>query len=168
MVFPHFKHKQLRSINFDLVPCDGLDFYKEIHFMSLRATSSLHTIMYTIKTHGLRAMVWGWQFILYSCILVCSLVTSTKELLYSYVILQVECQKFHSSNHFWNQNASLIFQNSTRGKDFGKSNELHLWDHTRLQKCICEFLKGTHFRIFGCKSKEKTQLKDKLIISLKF
>jgi len=39
-------------------------------------------------------MMWGWQFIFYSRILVQSLVTSMKELINSYVILQVECQKY--------------------------------------------------------------------------
>jgi hypothetical protein len=53
-----------------------------------------------------------------------------------------------SSNYSWNQNASLIFQNSSRETDFGKRDELHLWSHARLQKCICEFLEGTPFRIF--------------------
>jgi hypothetical protein len=41
-------------------------------------------------------------------------------------------------------------------KDFGKINESHLWDHTKLQKCVYEFLEGTPFRIFGYKLKEGT------------
>jgi hypothetical protein len=41
---------------------------------------------------------------------------------------------------FWNQNARSIFQNSNRETDFGKRDELCLWDHARLPKCICEFL----------------------------
>jgi len=32
MIFSHFKRKQLRSINFDLIECDGLVFVK-MHFM---------------------------------------------------------------------------------------------------------------------------------------
>jgi hypothetical protein len=45
---------------------------------------------------------------------------------------------------------------------------MSLWDHAKVQMCICEFLEGIPFKIFGFKSKEETQLKDKLIISLKF
>jgi hypothetical protein len=60
MAFPHFKRKQLWSINFDLVKCDGLIFAK-MHFNGSWATSSLHTIIHTFKntwfkSHGVRVI----------------------------------------------------------------------------------------------------------------
>jgi hypothetical protein len=57
MTFPHFKRKHLRSINFDLIQCDDLEFHKEMHFMKLLTTSLLHTIMHTLKTQGSKVMV---------------------------------------------------------------------------------------------------------------
>jgi hypothetical protein len=95
IAFSHFKRKQLWSINFDLVKCDGLIFAK-MHFNGSWATSSLHTIIYTFKntwfkSYGVRVIHFFFFFLLFYFIFVYNLVTSMIELLDSLVILQIEC-----------------------------------------------------------------------------
>jgi hypothetical protein len=94
IAFPHFKRKQLRSINFGLVQCDGLVFAKRCISWVYEQWVHYIPLFIHLKQHVSRVIVWGWQFIFYSCILVQSLVTSVKELLDSCVILQVECHKY--------------------------------------------------------------------------
>jgi len=55
MAFPHFKHKQLRSINFDLIQYDGLVFAK-IHFMSHEQRVHYISLFIHLKTHDSRVM----------------------------------------------------------------------------------------------------------------
>jgi hypothetical protein len=55
MAFPHFKRKQLRSINFDLIQCDGLVFAK-MHFMGHEQRVHYIPLFIHLKTHGLRVM----------------------------------------------------------------------------------------------------------------
>ena len=92
IAFPHFKRKQLRSINFGLVQCDGLVFAKRCISWVYEQWVHYIPLFIHLKQHVSRVIVWGWQFIFYSCILVQSLVTSVKELLDSCVIL--ECHKY--------------------------------------------------------------------------
>jgi len=53
--FPHFKSKQLRSINFDLVQCDGLAFAK-MHFISHEQRVHYIPLFIHLKTHDSRVM----------------------------------------------------------------------------------------------------------------
>jgi hypothetical protein len=55
MAFPHFKRKQLRSINFDLIQCDGLVFAK-MHFMGHEQRVHYITLFIHLKTHDLRVV----------------------------------------------------------------------------------------------------------------
>jgi len=64
--------------------------------------------------------------------------------------------------------ASLIFQNYTQGKDFGKRNELSLMRSCKAPKVYLWVIVGNLFQdlwiMLGCKSIEDIQLKKKLII----
>jgi len=55
MAFPHFKRKQLWSINFDLVKCDGLIFAK-MHFMGHEQRVHYIPLFIHLKTHDSRVM----------------------------------------------------------------------------------------------------------------
>jgi len=55
MAFPHFKRKQLRSINFDLVLCDGLVFAK-MHFKSHEQRVHYIPLFIHLKIHDSRVM----------------------------------------------------------------------------------------------------------------
>jgi hypothetical protein len=55
MVFPHFKRKQLRSINFDLIQYDGLVFAK-MHFMNHEQRVHYIPLFIHLKTHDSRVM----------------------------------------------------------------------------------------------------------------
>jgi len=55
MAFPHFKRKQLRSINFDLVQCDGLVFAK-MHFKSHEQRVHYIPLFIHLKIHDSRVM----------------------------------------------------------------------------------------------------------------
>jgi len=55
MAFPHFKRKQLRSINFDLIQCDGLVFAK-MHSMSYEQQVHYIPLFIHLKTHVSRVM----------------------------------------------------------------------------------------------------------------
>jgi hypothetical protein len=55
MAFPHFKRKQLWSINFDLVKCDGLIFAK-MHFMGHEQRFHYIPLFIHLKTHDSRVM----------------------------------------------------------------------------------------------------------------
>jgi len=149
MAFPHFKRKQLWSINFDLVKCDGLIFAKmhfmgheqRVHYVSL----FIHLKNTWFKSHGVRVFIhfifFIFSFFIFFWFII---VTSMMELLDSIVILQVECWKYHFWKNiklfFWNQNTRSSFQNSNREMDFGTRDELRLWDHPRLQRCIRKLL----------------------------
>jgi len=66
------------------------------------------------------------------------------ELLDSLVFLQVECEKYmFLDKHriiFGIKMQDQVFSNSNREMGFGTRDELRLWDHARLQRCIREFL----------------------------
>jgi len=96
MVFPHFKRKQLRSINFDLIKYDGLVFAK-MHFMNHEQRVHYIPLFIHLKTYDSRIMRVR-VFIHFIIFLVYNLVTSMMEFLDSLVILQVECQKYHFLN----------------------------------------------------------------------
>jgi hypothetical protein len=51
MAFPHFKRKQLRSINFDLIQYNGLVFAK-MHFMGHEQRVHYIPLFIHLKTHG--------------------------------------------------------------------------------------------------------------------
>jgi len=55
MAFPHFKRKQLRSINFDLIQCVGLVFTK-MHFMGHEQRVHYIPLFIHLKTHDSRVM----------------------------------------------------------------------------------------------------------------
>jgi len=55
MAFPHFKRKQLRSINFDLIECDGLVFAK-MHFKGHEQQVHYIPLFIHLKTHDSRVM----------------------------------------------------------------------------------------------------------------
>ena len=55
MAFPHFKRKQLRSINFDLIQYDGLVFAK-MHFMSYEQRVQYVSLFIHLKIHDSRVM----------------------------------------------------------------------------------------------------------------
>jgi hypothetical protein len=55
MAFLHFKRKQLRSINFDLIQCDGLVFAK-MHFMGHKQRVHYIPLFIHLKTHDSRVM----------------------------------------------------------------------------------------------------------------
>jgi hypothetical protein len=55
MTFPHFKRKQLCSINFDLIRCDGLIFAK-MHFMDHEQRVYYIPLFIHLKTHDSRVM----------------------------------------------------------------------------------------------------------------
>jgi hypothetical protein len=55
MAFPHFKRKQLRSINFDLIQCDGLVFAK-MHFVNHEQRVHYIPLFIYLKTHDSRVM----------------------------------------------------------------------------------------------------------------
>jgi hypothetical protein len=55
MAFPHFKRKQLRSINFDLIQCDGLVFAK-MHFINHEQRVHYIPLFIHLKTHDSRVM----------------------------------------------------------------------------------------------------------------
>jgi hypothetical protein len=57
MAFPHFKHKQLRLINFDLVQCDGLVFAK-MHFMGNEQRVHYILLFIHLKKHMIQES-WG-------------------------------------------------------------------------------------------------------------
>jgi len=102
MAFPHFKRKQLRSINFDLIQCDGLVFAK-MHFINHEQRVHYIPLFIHLKTHDSKVMevsvfIHFFLFLFFFIIfMVYNLVTSMMELLDSLVILQVECEKYH----FW-------------------------------------------------------------------
>jgi len=50
MVFPHFKRKQLKSINFDLIQYDGLVFAK-MYFMNHKQRVHYIPLFIHLKTH---------------------------------------------------------------------------------------------------------------------
>jgi hypothetical protein len=53
--FPHFKHQQLWSINFDLIQCNGLVFAK-MHFMSHEQWVHYISLFIHLKTHVSRVI----------------------------------------------------------------------------------------------------------------
>jgi len=55
MAFPHFKRKQLRSINFDLIQCDVLVFAK-MHFMDHEQRVHYIPLFIHLKTNDSRVM----------------------------------------------------------------------------------------------------------------
>jgi len=55
MAFPHFKRKQLRSINFDLIQCDGLVFAK-MHFKGHEQRVHYIPLFIHLKTHDSKVM----------------------------------------------------------------------------------------------------------------
>jgi hypothetical protein len=55
MAFPHFKRKQLRSINFDLIQYDGLVFAK-MHFKGHEQRVHYIPLFIHLKTHDSRVM----------------------------------------------------------------------------------------------------------------
>jgi hypothetical protein len=55
IAFPHFKRKQLISINFALIQCDGLVFAK-MHFISHEQRFHYIPLFIHLKTHDSRVM----------------------------------------------------------------------------------------------------------------
>jgi hypothetical protein len=55
MAFPHFKRKQLKSINFDLIQYDGLVFAK-MHFMNHKQRVHYIPLFIHLKTHDSRVI----------------------------------------------------------------------------------------------------------------
>jgi len=77
-------------------------------------------------------------------------------------------KKKYEEFHKWSNCSRRLVRYWKSAKIFRKWSHYNGWPTQVKNTNICEFLERTPLKIFGCKSKKEIQLKDKLIISLKF